>query len=368
MKILLGLPDALTDGKSRPSHLATKVGGCPHVPEASSSVCFPNNLCGVCKSPLTLIFQTHVPLSSAVIGKEIKERLLFVFSCLRKGCGKHQSCWRVYRLQMELPNPSPLPQLKNESKPGLFSDGLKSTEGSGFDLEGIRSALEALSKSKKTKKKSTSKRVFCEDQLPEFYLYADAEPESTKTLTPQEDAQVQSALSKYKAQTNNYEESIDPSKNDGLEEGYEKSKFKAMDGGAFWRFQQRLNRSPEQCVRYGFKSEILSPVSQELVKRPPNCENCGSARVFELQLTPHLMNAFVEAAEWIKNEPGSRTPSEVQMLCSNSERFALERDWCTVVIYTCNDSCHSNSTTCLEEVVHVYDEPNRTVHSEFALT
>eukprot|EP00210_Caulerpa_lentillifera_P004841 g4622.t1 len=361
MKSLLGFPGDLTDPGCLPSHYGTKVGGSPHIPEAYSSDCLSSALCGVCGFPLSLIFQTHAPLSSDLVQREIKERVLLLFSCLRKGCGKHPTCWKVYRLQME-ESPGLCPVLQSTSGSGsIFGGDLEATKDAGFDLEGIRSALETLSKAKKKKKKTkcSSKRLFCEEQLPEFYLYAETEPEQTNISNAKEDAHVQFALEEYKAQMTDYEESIDPAKQDVKSEKYEKSKFKLMDGGVFWKFQQRLLRSPEQCVRYGFKSEFLSPVPSKLVKEPPNCKNCGSVRVFELQLTPHLMNAFMEAAEWIKSDLGSNTKLIIQKLHSNAERFCLEQEWSSVVVYTCSRSCTTNSVMCIEECVCVYDETNR---------
>lgn len=72
----------------------------------------------------------------------------------------------------------------------------------------------------------------------------------------------------------------------------------------FQRFADRLAQNPEQVIRYEFKGQPLlysktdsvgralsgsgnMKVTTSSGSRMPRCVNCGSARVFEVQLTPH---------------------------------------------------------------------------------
>jgi pre-rRNA-processing protein TSR4 len=78
----------------------------------------------------------------------------------------------------------------------------------------------------------------------------------------------------------------------------------------FQRFADRLAQNPEQVLRYEFKGQpllysksdstgkLISGLGKENSKvitslmsgnRIPRCANCGSGRVFELQLTPHAI-------------------------------------------------------------------------------
>ncbi len=74
-------------------------------------------------------------------------------------------------------------------------------------------------------------------------------------------------------------------------EKYEKRQVADSDR-VFHRFQKRLKRCPEQCLRYEWNGTPLNFSSKAQLScefnQVPVCSNCQSARVFELQLMPAL--------------------------------------------------------------------------------
>jgi len=109
----------------------------------------------------------------------------------------------------------------------------------------------------------------------------------------------------------------------------------AMAGGpsGMWlrRFQRRLERSPEQVVRYAWGGEPLwlAPPPQELqgtgdAATPPPCGRCGASRIFELQLMPML-----------------------------ASQLGASSDWGVVVVYTCSQDCATDGIGLCEEYVVV---------------
>ncbi|NXY61138.1 PDD2L protein, partial [Callaeas wilsoni] len=122
---------------------------------------------------------------------------------------------------------------------------------------------------------------------------------------------------------------------DGTEK-YEKSEVKSWDH-TFHRFMKRISLCPEQILRYSWGGQPLfmtcPPASLE--QGVPACSNCGSSRVFELQLMPTL----------------------VSMLQSDSD---LSVEFGTVIVYTCERSCWpTNQQTPLEEFIFVQEDPDQ---------
>ncbi|XP_049851365.1 programmed cell death protein 2-like isoform X1 [Schistocerca gregaria] len=112
-------------------------------------------------------------------------------------------------------------------------------------------------------------------------------------------------------------------------EVYESS-FKKSDK-PFHRFQKRLQRAPEQCLRYWRGYEPLWCCEKQIPKPIPCCKYCGSRRVFELQLVPGLIVALKPA----------------------HEDMAVNLNFGTVVIYTCERNCTSSTNSLFEEYVHI---------------
>jgi pre-rRNA-processing protein TSR4 len=97
-------------------------------------------------------------------------------------------------------------------------------------------------------------------------------------------------------------------------------------------FQQRVDKAPEQVLRYSRSSgaKPLWPIASGRVSKSelPSCKSCGGPRCFEFQVMPQLLFFF-----------GGK-----------NERESL--DWATIVVYTCENSCDS-SLSYKEEFVWV---------------
>ncbi|KAF3503104.1 hypothetical protein F2Q69_00039487 [Brassica cretica] len=120
-----------------------------------------------------------------------------------------------------------------------------------------------------------------------------------------------------------------------------KSVMKDFEGDAdknSWvNFQQRVDKAPEQVVRYCRSSEAkpLWPMASGRVSKSevPNCKSCGGPRCFEFQAMPQLLFFFG----------------------GSNERESL--DWATIVVYTCENSCDSSLSYNEEFVwVQVYSQ------------
>ena len=120
----------------------------------------------------------------------------------------------------------------------------------------------------------------------------------------------------------------------------EKAAFESAMDRTFQRFADRLTQNPEQVLRYEFaghpllysKSDavgkVLSAASEVKARiaashtaslgalKIPSCPSCGAGRVFELQLTPHVI-AELEA-----------------------EEMSIEgMDWGTIIVGVCGGDC-----------------------------
>lgn len=107
----------------------------------------------------------------------------------------------------------------------------------------------------------------------------------------------------------------------------ENAAFESSLDRTFQRFADRLAQNPEQVIRYEFDGQPLLYRKDDMVgkifdsqyrssgkvqtipargvpNRIPRCQNCGSHRVFELQLTPHAITELeaeepgIEGMEW----------------------------------------------------------------------
>jgi pre-rRNA-processing protein TSR4 len=111
--------------------------------------------------------------------------------------------------------------------------------------------------------------------------------------------------------------------------------FESTMDKTFQRFADRLEQNPEQALRYEFGGTPLLYSTTDAVgkrlggegvgkvvvsggdgSRMPRCDNCGAARVFEAQLTPHAITVLEE------------------------DEMSLEgMDWGTVLLGVCSKDC-----------------------------
>jgi len=122
----------------------------------------------------------------------------------------------------------------------------------------------------------------------------------------------------------------------------DKMLFESTMDKTFQRFADRLSQNPEQILRYEFAGQpllysrtdtvgkLLAAETEQsnakvqttnhsgdpLATKVPKCTNCGKARVFELQLTPHAITEL------------------------EADDLSLEgMDWGTILLYVCSADC-----------------------------
>lgn len=119
----------------------------------------------------------------------------------------------------------------------------------------------------------------------------------------------------------------------GKSEQYEKTSLLHRDF-MFHKFMKRLSLCPEQCIRYQWNGSALfnsSPTS----KLPNACCHCGGEVVFELQLTPALINHL-------------KFPHQTESVI----------EFGTVLVYTCKQSCWDETVSYRIEHVLVQPDPD----------
>jgi pre-rRNA-processing protein TSR4 len=123
----------------------------------------------------------------------------------------------------------------------------------------------------------------------------------------------------------------------------DKAAFESNMDKTFQRFADRLAQNPEQVLRYEFEGvpllyskndavgKLLAPALENanakvqvanrsggstLASRLPKCGNCGSPRVFELQLTPHAITEL------------------------EADEMSIDgMDWGTIILAVCSADC-----------------------------
>lgn len=176
----------------------------------------------------------------------------------------------------------------------------------------------------------------CSPELPEYALYAMSEAdacEASRSSKAKDLQHVDRLLQQYQQQTAAGSSSAQGqgADSDGetyAPEEYEKDSIRGVDP-AYVKFNKRLQRSPEQCVRYRFNGEPVWPNSSK--PEVPVCSRCGSSRVLELQLMPALIQLTLEAYEQLSG-------AELQR-CQASQPGVAAWEWSTVAVYTCSKSC-----------------------------
>jgi pre-rRNA-processing protein TSR4 len=111
----------------------------------------------------------------------------------------------------------------------------------------------------------------------------------------------------------------------------DKSAYEDKIDRQFQKFADRMAQNSEQVIRYEFRGQpllysttdavgkLLSPSSKD--GRIPACRNCGSRRVFEVQITPHTIIEL------------------------EAEHMSLEgMDWGTIIIGVCDKDCSPRGT------------------------
>ena len=117
-------------------------------------------------------------------------------------------------------------------------------------------------------------------------------------------------------------------------ETYEKTAVADGDR-TFHKFQKRIRFCKEQCLRYSWNGKELLLSERVKLNHPteiiPCCTNCGSERIFEMQLMPALVSFLIPSEQSTIDEETSKGA------CMLGNDTSL--DFGTIFIYTCSKSC-----------------------------
>lgn len=121
-------------------------------------------------------------------------------------------------------------------------------------------------------------------------------------------------------------------------------RYEVLHDQFFSRFQKRLARSPEQCVRYSYSGEPLW-LSSKVPSTIPPCAHCGAERGACLQLARNTCKCLI-ASETIVFELQLMAPLIYLLGLEQSEM-----DFGVVCVFVCSQSCGGEG--CFAEFLHV---------------
>ncbi|KAJ2740533.1 hypothetical protein GGI20_005756 [Coemansia sp. BCRC 34301] len=353
MPVTLGYAEPLDEDFDK-EHFPSKIGGKPRWLDPTRPLSVDQVQCDECTSPMVLLMQLYAPEDEPA---EAFHRMLYVFICRSGSCHKASArrCMRVVRSQ--LPENS---AIYTSQETDVAGDDDDEDSGILWSLaESVKPAstcaICGLSGSKTCSKChgrfycsrahqvadwDAGHRVQCghahaHPQIPTPASYACKlqrllYPEHVIASEEEEGAgQVGADSDDDEASDNDGED------NEGIrpedmalvpvtEERVEDSEVDVDQ--AFLLFQRRIQKSPDQVIRYTRSSDSSEPLFVSDTGKPkmradvPDCELCGAAREFEFQIMPQMLNYMsIDSAD----------PTSV--------------DWGTLLIYSCPRSCCSTS-------------------------
>ena len=368
-------------------------------------VCRSSTLPGLTQFTRTL--QAYAPLRASELipagSSDLPERYLYLFACLAPGCRNEPDAWRAVRAQRVSPVTSAAAtgSVEKHAQPGPSStpvSALPVTDwsaaaddwsgggdggaggGSGqAELSSLATELDAaLAVSSAADAQGGKHRVAASsaagstggsaqlqrrpapgpNALPEFFISAEDEPEDEDggSASRRVDPKAMPLEAMAAALAGDEDDKVTTSGGESWAgEAYESTTVRGVPK-QFLRFQKRLRKCPEQCVRYGVAAEPLWPTT----RRPqawlaaqhqlPSaqqrnsggaapvgtaCASCGGSLRFEAQLMAPLIHFFCQGAE----SDGALSDA------------LLDWEWTTVVLLTCGRvramKCEHSSTLAL---------------------
>eukprot|EP01063_Lacrimia_lanifica_P008749 TRINITY_DN1579_c0_g1_i1.p1 TRINITY_DN1579_c0_g1~~TRINITY_DN1579_c0_g1_i1.p1 ORF type:complete len:327 (+),score=113.36 TRINITY_DN1579_c0_g1_i1:46-1026(+) len=245
----IGVPDGGLSKREQADPMACKLGGFPvHLPspagQAGKAVMEKELACRVCGDKMFLLVQAYCP-------KDGMDRIFYVYTCASSYCHKknHKLPWRVWLLQQ---------------KEGAADADEEEEEDDDDEDVGNLPVPAARPGS-----------------YPEMAL--DTVPEPMPEGGSVEDEMAEAARINEEAQTGG----ITQADLDDMEAGGTYSKADEQMA----RFQTRLQRCPQQVLRWGYEGEPMWMGLDDAPSSIPRC-GCGGKRAFELQILPTVVYAL----------------------------------------------------------------------------
>ncbi|KAL6040787.1 Programmed cell death protein 2 [Balamuthia mandrillaris] len=376
-KVFLGFVEKAPRRLINYPFLLSKVGGKPvwlipkDVPSSEQLQC-PH-----CEAPMPLLLQVYAPLSH----EDTYHRFLYVFACKDGACHQRlpNGSFKVLRCQLPKDNPYYLPVLPSPSpsSPSQQQKPNKEKEKEETDTESEceedddapryrfvppstfttciicgagapkrcgkckaahycsrahqvlhwpQHKLQCASLDANTKQQDAnniSKEEEEEEEQhpalwPEFEIVTEAEGPPTETEKALSEKELKERYGAIPI--------VHPQGKDDPDADFE---MKYQADGSFVKFQQRISRDPDQCLRYYADPTKTEALWVSNTGRPssstdiPPCARCGASCSLEFQVMPQLLH-FLDVEKVASLAPGEATPSV---------------NWGTLLIYTCSRSC-----------------------------
>ncbi|KAJ2490121.1 hypothetical protein IWW37_003389 [Coemansia sp. RSA 2050] len=352
MSVTLGYAEPLDDDFDR-EHLPSKIGGKPRWLDPTRPLSVDKAQCDECANPMVLLMQLYAPEDEPA---EAFHRMLYVFICRNGGCHKAgaRRCMRVFRSQ--LPENNSIYTVQEGEGAGSCGDDEADIFWSLAEQVRLASVCAVCGLSGNKACSKCHNQFYCSraHQVADWDAghrgqCGNTHPRATKsavyTRKPQhmmypELVIVSEEEDASKLETGNADYDDEGSDDDGEDnEGVkpedmalvpvteEKVEDSEVDvDRAFLLFQRCIQKNPDQVIRYTRSSDAGEPLFVSDMGKPetqadvPDCELCGTAREFEFQIMPQMLNHLsVDSAD----------PASV--------------DWGTLLVYTCPKSCSGAS-------------------------
>ncbi|KAF6032356.1 PDCD2L [Bugula neritina] len=344
--LLIGFLDGKISDTEAIDSYTSKIGGKPMIYNGKA-VSLKCRCCTV--RDCTLVCQLYCPVDDEY------HRTLYVFSCSNLSCYKTNLGWQVLRIQQPVSNVTASNKHEQPTKSAAFDiewsvgdaddwgDSQENSECSWDDNSpyntpplNTREASET-SRVDETRVYDLEHAVYglslgsSTDSLGfDSYYVSVSEEVIAQPKFSKQDRQLLDDYNLEDASLNNRKGGA-ATKSATNGEHYEKTHV-AHGDTVFYKFMKALSKNPSQIIRYDYCGNPL-PMTSIDTSSISACQNCGSQRVFEVQLMPSLM----------------------QSLTMNNQ--ATHLDVGTLIIYSCSKSCWDGKTLVEHPIVqHDPDE------------
>ncbi|KAL5288876.1 PDCD2 family protein [Megaselia abdita] len=326
MNVDLGFVEECSSGLLTNKYFPSKIGGKPAWLELKSLPKFKQLQCESCKEPKTFLCQVYAPDED---NPECFHRTVYVFVCRNPDCNIPNSSqnFAVFRSQLEVTNNffSEDPPDEDTESPAIPSPvTLCLICGCRGPMSCARCKKASYCCQSHQKADWKNHKVNCNAEstsntsetpqtvlFPEFELVI--EPEPSELEKDQQETEEEANSRRLEEFKKLQEEGKTGDLKDLPETELSQYAQSAEDveDKTFKKFKKRIQRSPEQVLRYERNGKPLWITENTEEIKIPYCDNCGFERTFEFQIMPQLLNH-------LKDD---------------------KLDWGVLAVYTCKNDC-----------------------------
>lgn len=308
------------------------LGGYARYPLPEASINVNSFRCPSCKCLMNLMVQLYCPVVET-------DRFIHIFACCKSQCS--QGDWLITRTVVpffHLPSSNPPAVKESKVKSTAKSDDAWFDDQEEWTVSIASSSAKASTETQshhQGKSKSTQshpKITRLPDELNAFEAWY---------IAVEDEADLKSAF-ETGLETSSTKGEISTNESG---EVYEKSTLFGSNDPNSSRFWKKLNKVPNQIIRYNLDQEpLLHKVFSDLEKSVKPCDSCKSPRRFEMQLMPALISILRP------HQSGTRVP-----------------EFATVLVYTCSKDC-SPGVINIEQAIVLEDPDLSLVNEKFKST